>query len=1163
MYAENNLNNTSNSLNTVLQQLSSGSKINSGADDAAGLSLVDGLQANSMALAQSQTNASEGVGLLKVADGALSQVTNLLNRAVTLATEASNGTLNTSQDAAANSEYQSILSEINNIGTTTTYNNQTVFGAAQPVNIYTGDSSTAGASVDALNIASLSASNVGDSGGVMAYSNGADNVFLNLSSSTTNAAATDQLNSSGTTSLTVNYLVKGGSGASSTATTTITAGGNSGYQNTASGLIDAINNSGLGLTANFSTQAAAGVTGGGTQTGIEISGGLVSAGVAPSSSSTGGTLNASGIPASELLTNGQTVNVSENGTQVATVTVGTTANVSGGGTVNTLTELAASINNQAGAGTASVQTNGDRTQSLVMADKQPNLGAMTVTTSNGSGPVTPVFSNLQPGGATTTLAAYGTAVTGNTYTPPTQGSVTFGVSGTNAGTDTLSAGGSITLTNSATNTALTFVVGTGTNTTTTFFTANNTVAADQGNTLADLAETIHEQAATLGADATVGAGGITVKAATAQTNLNITASQNTLTNANATIGLYNPTDGGAAVTGTDTVTALDAGATTASTDTLNTGGVITLSNGNTADNFTYVAVAGQKISDLMTAISASTLGVTATFSGNAILLTSGTHGANPITVVGTNTLTDTAVAGSPSLLVDPANAGTVVGTGDTAATHATAVLQLTNGGTITDASDQLTGQIELKNGGAATQTIIMGAGTSSGTTYYTGGNTLNSLINTIDGIAALGMTAVAGGNGVGSKGSIYLQSTATATAITNPGGAANTLADAVSLTAAAPVSGVTTVAGQDSTLSVGTASNNLSTTDTLAAGGSIVLANSANSSLAANQYTFTVGTGATTQTVGNVTTLAAGSTLTDLATAISGISALGVTATATTGGLSLVSSNFDANQIKVIGTSTMADATTGGFSQDTLGSFANANDTISGTLSFSAAGTAQSITLQAGETVQGLANYIHANKSTLGVDAKVVDLANGAVNIQLTSTTEGASGAISATSNTSITDTATTASLNYTAAGGYNTGISGTVGDQTTAQTSASFVSNTSGGKGVATISYSDGAGQSLSATDLTNSTDAKAALTALNAAITDVASQDGYIGAQINTLNSVSSVLSTQQQNVTAAQNAVQATDYASAASNMSKYEILSQTGISALAQANSMQQEVTKLLQ
>ena len=94
IYAENNLNNTNASLQTVLQQLSSGSRINSGADDAAGLSLVNGLAANSAALTQSETNATEGVGLLQVADGALSQVTSLLDRAVTLATEASNGTLN-------------------------------------------------------------------------------------------------------------------------------------------------------------------------------------------------------------------------------------------------------------------------------------------------------------------------------------------------------------------------------------------------------------------------------------------------------------------------------------------------------------------------------------------------------------------------------------------------------------------------------------------------------------------------------------------------------------------------------------------------------------------------------------------------------------------------------------------------------------------------------------------------------------------------------------------------------------------------------------------------------------------------------------------------------------------------------------------------------------
>ena len=161
IYAENNLNNTNNSLQTVLEQLSSGSKINSGADDAAGLSLVNGLEANQTALTQSETNATEGVGLLQVADGALSQVTSLLDRAITLATEASNGTLNSTQDSAANQEYQSILAEINNIGSTTTYNQEQVFDG-NTVAIYTGDSSTAGSSVDDLNIRTLSSSSMGD-----------------------------------------------------------------------------------------------------------------------------------------------------------------------------------------------------------------------------------------------------------------------------------------------------------------------------------------------------------------------------------------------------------------------------------------------------------------------------------------------------------------------------------------------------------------------------------------------------------------------------------------------------------------------------------------------------------------------------------------------------------------------------------------------------------------------------------------------------------------------------------------------------------------------------------------------------------------------------------------------------------------------------------------
>ncbi len=261
MSAANNLSNTNNNLSKTLQQLSSGSRINSGADDAAGLSLVNGLQANQTALTQSVTNATEGVGLLQVADGALSQVTSLLNRAVTLATEASNGTLNSSQDAAANQEYQSILSEINNIGATTTYNQQQVFGAGT-VGIYGGDSSTKGASIDNLSISTLSSSNIGDTAGKMSYSSGT-NVFLNLSSATVNAQSTDAITAA--SSLSISYM--NADGTTGTATITPTT-------DTVNGLISAINSSGLGVTASFSTAGAAGDTtaASSTMTGIQISG---------------------------------------------------------------------------------------------------------------------------------------------------------------------------------------------------------------------------------------------------------------------------------------------------------------------------------------------------------------------------------------------------------------------------------------------------------------------------------------------------------------------------------------------------------------------------------------------------------------------------------------------------------------------------------------------------------------------------------------------------------------------------------------------------------------------------------------------------------------------------------------------------------------------------
>ncbi|HEY2860853.1 MAG TPA: flagellin [Terracidiphilus sp.] len=276
MSAANNLNNTNNNLSKTLQQLSSGSRINSGADDAAGLSLVSGLQANATALAQSQTNATEGAGLLQVADGALSQVTNLLNRAVTLATEVSNGTLNGSQQSAANQEYQSILSEVNNIGSTTTYNQRSVFNS--DTKIYTGDSSTVSSSVDDLKIGQLSSGSVGETNGAMSYSSGTS-VFINMSKTgAVNAQSTDSITAG--SKLAITYVTgKDSNNNLVTATATIKTGAGTAYADTVNGMIAAINGSGLGLSATFTTEnASQGASAANpTDTGIMITGNVTNA----------------------------------------------------------------------------------------------------------------------------------------------------------------------------------------------------------------------------------------------------------------------------------------------------------------------------------------------------------------------------------------------------------------------------------------------------------------------------------------------------------------------------------------------------------------------------------------------------------------------------------------------------------------------------------------------------------------------------------------------------------------------------------------------------------------------------------------------------------------------------------------------------------------------
>jgi flagellin len=161
LQAQNQLSATNAGLQRTLFRLSSGSRINSGADDAAGLAIADGLQANISALNQSSRNANDGVGQLQVADGALNQVTALLNRAVTLATEAATGTVGSGQRTALDAEFTSIKAEIDRIGSNTTFNGTSVFSASTTSVFLSdaGSSSSIGTSTGVLSSSSIGSSN--------------------------------------------------------------------------------------------------------------------------------------------------------------------------------------------------------------------------------------------------------------------------------------------------------------------------------------------------------------------------------------------------------------------------------------------------------------------------------------------------------------------------------------------------------------------------------------------------------------------------------------------------------------------------------------------------------------------------------------------------------------------------------------------------------------------------------------------------------------------------------------------------------------------------------------------------------------------------------------------------------------------------------------------
>jgi len=156
--AQNQLNLNNVNLSRTLARLSSGKRIASGADDAAGLQIADSLNANVYALNQSIRNANDGIGVGQIADGALQQITNLLTRGVTLAEEAATETVDANGKTSLQAEFTSIQAEIARIATQTNFNGAYLFtptglGGDGKLSVFVGDmssSSTIDLSIDAI-----------------------------------------------------------------------------------------------------------------------------------------------------------------------------------------------------------------------------------------------------------------------------------------------------------------------------------------------------------------------------------------------------------------------------------------------------------------------------------------------------------------------------------------------------------------------------------------------------------------------------------------------------------------------------------------------------------------------------------------------------------------------------------------------------------------------------------------------------------------------------------------------------------------------------------------------------------------------------------------------------------------------------------------------------
>jgi flagellin len=439
LVAQNSLSSSGSQLATSLQQLSSGLRINTAADDAAGYAIVQGMTSQIGGLNQAAQNASAGVSLTQTAQGALSEITNDLQTMRDLAVESLNATNSGTDRSDLNQQYQQLLADINNVAGTTSFNGVNLLdGSFQGATFQVG--ANAGQTITVTSVASAQTGNLGTqyaaskqstAAGVIGTVNLA-NVSINgtflAKSGTVNTTGglVSAINAAGITGVTASTQVVGATITASTAghtgelvvngvdTAAITASGVAATDatNTAAainaisgstGVTAAVNTAGTGVTLTNASGGAISVAYGAgstlavADTGLSLTGTYVGATAAPVAADTG--------------------TISINGTATATITIPATPDPA-----TEVTAYAAAINAITATTGVTASTN--------------TAGTGLILTSNTGGAITVALTGLTTADTGLTAGTYGGDSYVVNYSGNTKGTVAIaGVAGdlTNAG----------------------------------------------------------------------------------------------------------------------------------------------------------------------------------------------------------------------------------------------------------------------------------------------------------------------------------------------------------------------------------------------------------------------------------------------------------------------------------------------------------------------------------------------------------------------------------------------------------------------------------------------------------------------------------------------------------------------------------------------------------